>query len=86
MSNLNLVESRISSAGSVMSPWFLNAWRALKRTLKEVIAVSRTWKLIAGLKLEDFRRAYEELHALFAVSKPAYEDLKNSIFDSLTAG
>ncbi len=55
-------------------------------TLKEVIAVSRTWKLIAGLKIEDFRRAYEDLHALFAESKPAYEELKNLIVDSLTGG
>ncbi len=55
-------------------------------SLKEVIAVSRTWKLIAGLKIEDFRRAYEDLHALFAESKPAYEELKNLIVDSLTGG
>ncbi len=55
-------------------------------TLKEVIAVSRTWKLIAGLKIEDFRRAYEDLHALFAESKPAYEELKDLIVDSLTGG
>ena len=55
-------------------------------TLKEVIAVSRTWKLIAGLKLEDFRQLYEELHALFANSKPAYEELRIFIVDSLTGG
>ncbi len=55
-------------------------------TLKEVIAVSRTWKLIAGLKIEDFRRAYEDIHALFAESKPAYEELKDLIVDSLTGG
>ncbi len=55
-------------------------------TLKEVIAVSRTWRLIAGLKLEDFQRAYEELHALFAKSKPAYEELRNFIVDILTGG
>ena len=53
-------------------------------TLKEVIAVSRTWNLIAGLKLNDFRRAYEELHALLAKSKPADEELRNFIVDVLT--
>jgi len=55
-------------------------------TLKEVIAVSRTWKLIAGLKLDDFRRAYEELHALLAKSKPAYAELRNFIVDILSTG
>ncbi len=53
-------------------------------TLKEVIAVSRTWELIAGLELEDFRRAYEELHALSAKNKPAYEELRHFIVDILT--
>ncbi len=55
-------------------------------TLKEVIAVSRTWKLIAGLKIEDFRRAYQDLHALFAKSNPACKELKNLIVESLTGG
>ena len=38
------------------------------------------------LKLEDFQRAYEELHALFAKSKPTYEELRNIIVDILTGG
>ncbi len=39
MSNLNLVESRISSVGSVMSPWFLNAWRVLERTAQSCVGL-----------------------------------------------
>ena len=38
------------------------------------------------LKLEDFQRAYEELHELFAKSKPTYEELRNFIVDILTGG
>ncbi len=38
------------------------------------------------LKLDDFQRAYEELHELFAKSKPTYEELRNFIVDILTGG
>ncbi len=39
MSKLNFVESRISSVGSVMSPWFLNAWRVLERTAQSCVGL-----------------------------------------------
>ena len=39
MSNLNFVESRISSVGSVMSSWSLNAWRVLERTAQSCVGL-----------------------------------------------